>query len=89
MVGLAPRLRKNVSMAPISASAHRAVQADSHGLGERRIRARENGAAAGHFEHTGAAGATPPGVGRLGGFKPPGQQCIGENHDVIIVCNRA
>jgi hypothetical protein len=84
MVALAPRLRKNVSRAPISASAHRAVQTDSHGLGQGRIRARENGAAARHFEHTGAAGAAPPGVGRLGGFNPPCQQRIGENHDVII-----
>lgn len=89
MVGLAHATAKKRLDGADLGLGHRAVQADSHSLGERRIRARENGAAAGHFEHTGAAGATPPGVGRLGGFKPPGQQCIGENHDVIIVCNRA
>ena len=77
MATRAPRLRKKASISSSSASLTGAVQADPHGLGERRIGAREDGAAARDLERSrrpAVRSRAAARVGRFGRFQSPPRQ---------------
>ena len=81
MATRAPRQRKKAFQLVQLGLAHGAVQAQPDGLGERRIHARENGAAAGDFERRRAPGRAAERLGRLGALDAARQSQIRESQN--------